>query len=70
VLDVTGLMSGQKIADLKLAAKDLIDIVVWEDQSKYTSKVALVPFSEAVNVGLMAAQVASNASALARLGQR
>jgi hypothetical protein len=28
MLDVTGSMSGQKIADLKLAAKDLIDIVV------------------------------------------
>ncbi len=33
------------------AAKDLIDIVVWDDQSKYTSRVALAPFSAAVNVG-------------------
>jgi len=67
LLDVTGSMSGQKIADLKLAAKDLIDIVIWEDQSKYTSKIALVPFLEAVNVGLMAAQAASNASPTTRV---
>jgi Flp pilus assembly protein TadG len=51
MLDVTGSMLGQKLADLKTAAKDLIDIVVWDDQSEYTAKVALVPFSQAVNVG-------------------
>lgn len=51
MLDVTGSMGGDKIVDLKAAAKDLIDIVVWGDQSKYTSKVALAPFAPAVNVG-------------------
>lgn len=51
MLDVTGSMGGTKIADLKLAAKDLIDIVIWDDQSEYTSRVALAPFSAAVNVG-------------------
>ena len=51
MLDITGSMRGQKIADLKDAAKDLVDIVVWADQSQFTSRVALVPFSEAVNVG-------------------
>ena len=51
MLDVTGSMDGDKIKDLKLAAKDLIDIVVWDDQSKWTSRVALVPFAPAVNVG-------------------
>jgi Flp pilus assembly protein TadG len=51
MLDTTGSMSGQKMADLKQAAKDLIDIVVWPDQSSYTSKVALAPFSKYVNVG-------------------
>ena len=48
MLDVTGSMSGDKIVDLQAAAKDLIDIVVWDDQSEYTSKVALVPFANAV----------------------
>ena len=57
MLDVTGSMSGQKLADLKLAAKDLIDIVVWEDQSEYTSRVALAPFSDRVNAGPYASAV-------------
>lgn len=48
MLDITGSMQGSKIEDLKVAAKDLIDIIVWDDQSKATSRVALVPFSEAV----------------------
>ncbi len=51
MLDVTGSMYGQKLDDMKEAAKDLIDIVIWEDQSEYTSRVALAPFSEAVNIG-------------------
>lgn len=51
MLDVTGSMSGTKIQDLKLAAKDLIDIVVWDNQGDVTSRVALAPFAEAVHVG-------------------
>lgn len=51
MLDTTGSMDGQKIIDLRDAAKDLVDIVVWDDQSQYTSKVALAPFSQRVNVG-------------------
>ena len=51
MLDVTGSMAGQPIKDLMSAAKDLVDFVVWDDQSKYTSKVALAPFAPAVNVG-------------------
>ena len=51
ILDITGSMAGQKLTDLKTAAKDLVDIIVWPDQSKHTSKVALVPYSMGVNVG-------------------
>jgi len=51
MLDVTGSMAGSKIADLRTAAKDLIDIVVWADQSQYTSRVALTPFAPRINVG-------------------
>ena len=53
MLDVTGSMCDPctKIAAVKTAAKDLIDIVVWDDQSQYTSRVALAPFADAVNVG-------------------
>ncbi|MBL8566939.1 MAG: pilus assembly protein [Hyphomicrobiaceae bacterium] len=61
MLDVTGSMKGTKIADLKEAAKDLIEIVVWEDQSVYSSRVALVPFSEAVRIDSnWGAEIASN----------
>ena len=50
MLDVTGSMSGDRIADLKTAVNDLIDIVVWDDQSQYSSRMSLVPFSEGVRV--------------------
>ena len=60
MLDTTGSMcegvsspctSAPKLSALKSAAKDLIDIVVWDDQSQYTSKVAIAPFANTVNVG-------------------
>jgi Flp pilus assembly protein TadG len=53
MLDVTGSMCDPctKITDLKSAAKDLIDIVVWDDQSTIKSRVALAPFADAVNAG-------------------
>lgn len=51
MLDVTGSMAGTKITDLKAAAKDLIDIVVWDNQGDVKSRVAIAPFAEAVNVG-------------------
>ncbi len=51
MLDVTGSMKGQPLSDMQAAAKDLIDIVIWNDQSKYTSRVAIAPFSAAINVG-------------------
>lgn len=53
MLDVTGSMCDpcSKIDAAKSAAKDLVDIVIWNDQSQYTSRIALAPFAEAVNVG-------------------
>ncbi len=45
MLDITGSMSGQKLTDMKAAASDLVNIVVWKDQSEYTSKIAIVPFA-------------------------
>lgn len=46
MLDVSGSMGeGTKLQDMKDAANDLVDIVVWADQSNYTSRVAVVPFS-------------------------
>ena len=43
--------SPKKIDALKSAAKDLIDIVIWNDQATYKSRIAIAPFSDAVNVG-------------------
>lgn len=62
MLDVTDSMcssglltcsSGEKIDAMKQAAKDLIDIVVWDNQGAHTSRVALVPFSSSVNLGTL-----------------
>lgn len=57
VLDVTGSMAGQRIVDLRDAANELVDIVVQDSQTPFYSKVALVPYSMAVNVGTYANQV-------------
>lgn len=51
MLDVTGSMNGTKLTTLKSAAKDLVDTIIWTDQSKYTSRMAIVPFAPYVNVG-------------------
>ena len=51
VLDITGSMAGDRIADLKVAAKDLVDLVVQPVQTPWYSKVALVPYSNSVNPG-------------------
>ena len=45
VLDITGSMNGQKIADLKLAAKDLVGIML-PDNKVATNRIAVVPYSE------------------------
>ncbi|MBS0232588.1 MAG: TadE/TadG family protein [Proteobacteria bacterium] len=46
MLDISGSMGqGTKLQDMKDAANDLVDIVVWQDQSEYTSRIAVVPFS-------------------------
>jgi Flp pilus assembly protein TadG len=57
ILDVTGSMSGEDIANLITAAKSAVDILIWDDQSQYYSKVALVPWSNGVNVGAYASQI-------------
>lgn len=51
VLDITGSMKGSRMNDLKAAAKDLVDLVVQDQQSPFTSKVALAPYSMGINAG-------------------
>jgi len=50
-------MRGAKIEDLKDAASALVDEVVQDVQTPYYSKVAIVPYSMAVNVGAYAEDV-------------
>jgi len=54
VLDITGSMKGTRLADLKVAARDLVDVLVRDAQTPYYSKMALVPYSAGVNLGTYA----------------
>lgn len=51
MLDITGSMSGQKIKDLKAAAKLLVDTVVDPSGAGDDVRIALAPFSASVNAG-------------------
>lgn len=53
-LDVTGSMGGQRIIDLRTALNNLIDTIVQDTQTPRYSKMALVPYSQAVNAGAYA----------------
>lgn len=55
VLDITGSMSGDDIANLKTAALKMVDIVVKDVQTPYTSRMSVVPYSMGVNLGASAA---------------
>ncbi len=51
VLDVTGSMSGSKIAALKEAASDLVNILFGDQSQSDDLRIAVVPFSVRVNIG-------------------
>lgn len=63
MLDVTGSMAGQKLEDMKAAAKDLVDIVVWKPGGAYTSRVALAPFALGVNAGGLTSNIGATSMA-------
>ncbi|MEQ8823241.1 MAG: pilus assembly protein [Filomicrobium sp.] len=76
MLDVTGSMcnsgvynctSGDKLDAMKEAAKDLVNIVVWDDQGSQTSRVALVPFSSSINIGSLDAGIIHPGAATKRM---
>ncbi len=50
-LDVTGSMAGSRIEDLQDALDDLIDAIVQDEQEPNYTKMALIPYAQAVNVG-------------------
>lgn len=51
MLDVTGSMGGQKIADLRTAASDLVDILITNNNTNQNVRIALAPYSASVNAG-------------------
>jgi len=51
ILDVTGSMVGTKVADLKVAAADLVSLVIRPVQNPYYSKMSIIPYSMGVNLG-------------------
>ncbi len=51
VLDITGSMSGSKINALKVAAKDLIDVLHANNPMPGAVRAAIAPYSSTVNVG-------------------
>lgn len=55
VLDTTGSMAlDGRIDDLKAAAREFVDVLIREDQSQFYSKIAIVPYGRAVNLGAKA----------------
>jgi Flp pilus assembly pilin Flp len=56
-LDITGSMEGQRIIDLRAAATRLVDAVVQDDQTLNRTRMALVPYAQAVNVSPYQVQV-------------
>ena len=52
VLDNTGSMAGAKIAALKTAANELVDTLFGSDEESTYVKIGLVPFTNAVNIGM------------------
>ncbi len=51
VLDNTGSMSGSKIESLKNASEDLVEILFGPEETSDMTKIGLVPFTAAVNIG-------------------
>lgn len=50
VIDISSSMTGQSMTDLKEATNAFVDMIVWPDQSSFTSRVSIVPFSGDVRI--------------------
>jgi len=57
MLDVTGSMSGSKIDGLKLAANDLIELLIADNPLTKSNRIALAPYAAAVNLGSLSNRV-------------
>ncbi len=61
-LDVTGSMAGRRLADLKIAVSDLLDIMLPDEGTTNKVRVGLAPFSAGVNAGPYASAVSGGRS--------
>lgn len=61
-LDITGSMRGSKLATLKTAAKDLIDILMPDSGTSHQVRIGIAPYSASINAGPYAAAVSNNTS--------
>jgi uncharacterized protein YegL len=61
-LDVTGSMSGSKIADLQSAAKDLLDILLRDGAGANKVRIGLAPYAASVRLGPYASVASNNTS--------
>jgi Flp pilus assembly protein TadG len=62
-LDITGSMADAgKLTDLKVAAKEVVDALLEDAPSETSARIALMPWSAAVNAGSVAALVSAGAS--------
>lgn len=61
-LDITGSMRGSKLATLKTAAKDLIDILMPDGGTSHQVRIGIAPYSASINAGPYAAAVSDGAS--------
>lgn len=61
-LDVTGSMAGRKITDLKSAANDLVDRLLENNSASSRVRMALAPYSAAINLGPYAAAASNGRS--------
>lgn len=66
MLDVSGSMSGSKLSDLKSSAGDLVNILLESNANGSDHKIAVAPFSTAVNAGVYADVIGSKFNARGR----
>lgn len=61
-LDITGSMRGKKLADLKLASKDLLDILIPDSGTSHDVRIGIAPYAASINAGPYAGLVSNNTS--------
>ena len=69
MLDVTGSMRGRRIADLKVAATDLVNILL-PDANTRNTRISLIPYAGSVNAGKYAKRVTANGAAQIAAAQK